>query len=291
MRAPSLVALAGPTRAPSAEEARLYDEGMKAFAAGDARGAEKSWKAGYALGHDPAFLVHIGEAEEKAGAPAEAVESYRRYLREAPDASDRADIEARLARLAPAAPAQSPASAGAAAPGPAPEPTGEFGATPPGAPAPAAPPAPAARPAAPAGTRVDVERPGGPGAAPDSGWNRYNVTAFVAAGASVLLLGTAAFFAAKASSDKDDVDRLVLYHDQSGTPDQYSAIASQYEQAMRDGPQHDHDAKVALIGAAGAAAVSVLFFVLDANLTPEPGVAIAPTGTGRGAQASWTWRF
>jgi hypothetical protein len=286
----ALVALAGPMRAPSAEEARLYDEGMKAFAAGDARGAEKSWRAGYAVGHDPAFLVHIGEAEEKAGAPAEAVESYRRYLREAPDASDRADIEARLARLAPAAPAPPPAPG---APGPAPEATGEFGGTPPpaGPPPPARPPAPGARPPAPAGTGVDVERPGGPAAAPDSGWNRYNVTAFVAAGASVLLLGTAAFFAAKASSDRDDVDRLVLYHDQAGNPDQYSAIAAQYEKAMRDGPQHDHDAKVALIGAAGAAAVSVLFFVLDAQLTPEPAVAIAPAATGRGAQASWTWRF
>jgi len=35
----------------------------------------------------------------------------------------------------------------------------------------------------------------------------------------------------------------------------------------------------------------VLFFVLDAYITPEPGVALAPAATGRGAQASWTWRF
>jgi hypothetical protein len=280
----ALLTLAGPTRAPSPEEQRLYDEGMKAYQAGDARGAEKSWKAGYGLGHDPAFLVHIGEAEEKAGAPAEAVETYRHYLREAPDASDRADIEARLARLAPAVPA--PAAGGATPQGtPTPaEPTGEFGASPPG------PVPPAAHPA-PAGARADTEGPGRPAAAPDSGWNRYNVTAFVAAGASVLLLGTAAFFAAKASSDGNDIDRLVIYHDQAGNPDRYSAVASQYEQAMRDGPQHDRDAKIALVGAAGAAAVSVLFFVLDAYITPEPGVALAPAATGRGAQASWTWRF
>src|SRR5262245_40110619 len=101
----TVVALAAPAaRAPSAEEQRLFDDGLRAFQAGDARAAEKAWKAGYAIARDPAFLVHIGEAQEKAGAPAEAVDTYRHYLREAPDASDRADIEQRIARLAPAAP-------------------------------------------------------------------------------------------------------------------------------------------------------------------------------------------
>ena len=90
----TLLALGGsPQRAPTPDELRLFDEGTHALAAGDARAAEKAWRAGYEIGHDPAFLVHIGEAEEKAGAPAEAIETYRRYLREAPDASDRADIE------------------------------------------------------------------------------------------------------------------------------------------------------------------------------------------------------
>ena len=77
-------ALAAPAaRAPSADEQRLYDEGLRAFQSGDARAAEKAWKAGYAVARDPAFLVHIGEAQEKAGAPGEAVDSYRKYLREA----------------------------------------------------------------------------------------------------------------------------------------------------------------------------------------------------------------
>ena len=116
-----LTALAAtPTRAPTAEEQRLYDEGLRALQAGDARAAEKAWKNGYAVARDPAFLIYIGEAQEKAGAPAEAADSYRRYLREVPDAADRADIEQRLARLAPAGtpPPQ---------PGPA-EPVGELGA-------------------------------------------------------------------------------------------------------------------------------------------------------------------
>src|SRR4051794_41968569 len=99
---------ASAARAPSADEQRLYDDGLRAFQSGDARAAEKAWKAGYAVGRDPAFLVHVGEAQEKAGAPAEAIDSYRKYLREAPDAADRADIEQRIVRLGGAAPAHAP---------------------------------------------------------------------------------------------------------------------------------------------------------------------------------------
>ncbi|MFL5305269.1 MAG: hypothetical protein ACJ8F1_08650, partial [Polyangia bacterium] len=138
------------SRPPTAAEQQRFDEGTRALGAGDARGAEKAFRAGYDAGHDPAFLVHVGEAQEKAGAPAEAVETYRRYLREAPDASDRADIEQRIARLAPgapAAPAQPPAGAAAATP---------------------APPPAGATPVAPASP--DAEKPGT--AEEDSGWNR-----------------------------------------------------------------------------------------------------------------------
>jgi hypothetical protein len=274
----ALLSLASPTKAPSAEEQRLYADGTRALAAGDARGAEKAWRAGYALAHDPAFLVPIGEAQEKAGAPAEALETYRRYLREAPDASDRADIEQRVARLGPAAPPVAPLPS---------EATGEFGGTPPEAPATAA-PRPRATPS------VDTEKPSSPVQTPDSGWNRYNVTAFVAAGATVLLLGTAAFFAAEASGESDDVNRLVNFRERTGAPDRYSAVASQYEQAMADGPRHDRYAKTALIAAAGTAVVSVAFFVLDAKLTPESSagatVALSPA-PGLGLIGGWSLRF
>ena len=281
----SLVALASPTKTPSAEEQRLFDEGTRAFAAGDARAAERAWLAGYAIARDPAFLVHVGEAEEKAGAPGQAVETYRRYLREAPDASDRPDIEARLARLAPAAPPPPPPPA--ATPGST-EQTGEFGGAPAsqGEPGPPAPAAPRTTPG------VDAEGPPARGPVEDSGWNAYNVTGFVAAGAAVLLLGTAGFFAAQAGSDADDVNLLIRYRDDAtGKPVAYSAVASQYERAMADGPRHDRYAKAALIGAAGAAVVSTVFFLLDAKATPEPAVAIAPTRTGLGAIGGWTWRF
>lgn len=273
---------ASPTRAPSAEEQRLYDDGVRAFQAGDARAAEKAWKAGYAVAHDPAFLVHIGEAQEKAGAPAEAADSYRRYLREAPDAVDRADIEQRLARLAP--PAAGPATPVPGTP-PAPDETpGEFG-TSPARPS-LAPPASATAPAG------DTERPGGPAQAEDSGWNRYNITAVATASAAVLLLGAAALYAAKASSDQSDVNRLLNYRDPAtGAPLPYSSVAPQYEQATADGPDHERAAKILLVASAAVAAVSITFFILDAKLGVTPAVAIAPDGRGVAASGGLQWRF
>jgi hypothetical protein len=280
------LALAGSaTRAPSADEQRLYDEGLRAFQGGDARAAEKAWKAGYALAHDPAFLVHIAEAQEKAGAPADAADTYRRYLREAPDAADRADIEQRIARLAPGAP--TPAAPTAAPPG---ETPGEFGASP---------PTPDLRPPAPPRTNrtpvpaADSERAPGPAPAPeDLGWNRYNITAVAAGSAAALLLGAAGLFAAQAGSDEDDVKRLINYRDAvTGRPLEYSVIADQYEKAMADGPRHARYAKIALVGSVVAAAVSAAFFVLDARLAAEPAVAIVPDGRGIAATGGVRWSF
>jgi hypothetical protein len=276
--------LANPTKAPSAEEQRLYDEGVRALSAGDARAAERAFKAGYALGRDPAFLVHVGEAQEKAGASADAADSYRRYLREAPDASDRPDIDARLARLGPAAPATP--SAGPAAPS---ETPGEFGAGPPTPPASAPSAAPASAP--PLAGPSDAPRAHA-GAEQDDGWNRYNVTAVIATGAALLLGGTAAFFGAKAASDADDINRLINYRDQNTeAPLAYGAVAAAYEKAVANGRDHDRYAKAALIAAGGAAAVAAVFYVLDAKLTEEPVVAIAPDGAGVAVSGGWRWRF
>ena len=272
--------LANPAKPPSPEEQRLYEEGARALATGDAPAAERAFKAGYALRRDPAFLVHLGEAQEKAGAAGQAAETYRRYLREAPDASDRADIEARLARLAPAGSA-TPATP----PSVAPEPTGEFGASPPAAP-PAASPAPTTAPS------VDTERPAAREASDDSGWNRYNTTAVIASGAALLLLGSAAFFGATAASNKDEVNRFVLYQDErTGAPLPYSAIAGKYEEAFDDGRRNDRLAKAALIAAGGAAAIAAVFYVLDAKLGQEPTIAVAPDARGVAVVGGWRWRY
>jgi tetratricopeptide (TPR) repeat protein len=289
----ALLALGGsPQRTPTPDEARLFDEGTHALAAGDPRAAEKAWRAGYEIAHDPAFLVHLGEAEEKAGQTAEAIDSYRRYLREAPDASDRADIEQRLARLAPAAPA--PAA------GPKVETPGEFGGTPAAsAPVPAA-PAGAAAPA-PNAAHVDTEGPAGKEqeGSGDSGWNRYNATAVIASGVTLALLGTAAFYGAEASSKEGDINRLVTFR---FPPPQYSSVAATYAKDMADGRSDAHTSRILLLTAAGTGLVAAVFFVLDAFRTPTEAppaapalpavsVSIAPSANGLGAQGAWSWRF
>jgi hypothetical protein len=291
----ALLALGGsPQRAPTADELRLFDEGTHALGAGDARAAEKAWRAGYEIGHDPAFLVHIGEAQEKAGAPAEAAESYRRYLRQVPDASDRADIEQRLARLGPAAPV--PAT------GVTVETPGEFGGTPPAnaatpttAPAPAA-AAPAAMPPAATTVHADAEHPAGK-EDEDSGWNRYNATAVIASGVTLALLGTAAFYGAEASSKENDINRLVMFR---FPPPAYSSVAAAYTSAMSDGRSDAHAARALLLTAAGTGIVAIVFFILDGVHAPDesqpapaapPALSLAPVGAGLGAQGAWSWRF
>jgi tetratricopeptide (TPR) repeat protein len=285
----ALLALGGsPQRTPTPDELRLFDEGTHALAAGDARAAEKAWRAGYEIAHDPAFLVHLGEAEEKAGQTAEAIDSYRRYLREAPDASDRPDIEQRVARLAPAAPAP--------APGPKVETPGEFGGTPPAsAPVPAAAPP---GPPAPNAAHVDAEGP----AAKDqeeSGWNRYNATAVIASGVTLALLGTAAFYGAEASSKEGDINRLVTYR---FPPPKYSSVAATYTKDMADGRSDAHTSRILLLTAAGTGLVAAAFFILDVVRTPAEAapaapalpavsVSLAPSANGFGAQGAWSWRF
>jgi hypothetical protein len=283
--AAALLALGGtPQRPPTPDEQRLYDEGARALAAGDARAAEKAWRAGYELQHDPAFLVHLGEAQEKAGAPSEAVETYRRYLHEAPAAADRAEIEARLARLAPPAPP--------AAPAPAVETPGEFGGTPVPAPAAALPPAAAQTAPTAAATSPVPPGPAQKVEPEDSGWNRYNATAMIAAGVTVALLGTGAFYAASAASHESDVNRLITFR---SPPTQYSAVASAYTSGIADGRHDAHVADVLLLTAAGTGAVSIAFFILDALHAPPPAavraVALAPAANGTGAVGGWSWRF
>jgi hypothetical protein len=289
--------LAAPGKTPSPEEQRLFDEGMRAFQAGNPREAERAWRAGYDAGQDPAFLVRIGEAEEKAGAPAEAAESYRRYLHAAPDAADRAEIEQRLARLGAAGvPAPPPAPAGDDVPGA----FGDGAAPATGAPSPPASEAPGS-----ARAHDDEVAAGRRGDEEPSGWNALNITAWVSTAATVLLLGTAGYFAASAASNKDDVNQLLRYSDPStGVRLEYQDVAQRYQDAIRDGRHNDRVAKIALIGAGVTAALATVFFILDETRAPEDrhaagaartglglGLGLLPDGAKPGAAASLSWRF
>jgi hypothetical protein len=301
----SLWLAAAPGKAPTADETRLFDEGMRAFQAGNPREADKAWRAGFALGKDPAFLVRMGEAEEKAGQPAEAADSYRRYLRAAPDAADRTEIEQRIARLAPAGDAAAAAGASATTAG-APETPGAFGA---GATASGTVPgAAAATPATPTGSAAparDDETANRPGADDEErGWTPYNITAWVATGASVLLLGVSGYYAASAGSSKDDVNQLLRYQNpETGAPLEYQNVATRYQNAISAGQRDDRRAKDALYVAAGAAVVATTFFILDSIMRPEEpharrepvrprqagpqvGLQIAPARTGEATGAT-----
>jgi hypothetical protein len=289
---------AAPMGAPTPEEERLFAEGLRAFDAGDGRAAETAWKQGYSLRRDPAFLVRIGEAQEKAGAPQEAAESYRRYLREAPDAADRAEIEQRLIRLTPGLPATGPGSQSKTAnpdqgsiPSPTPTPTPALpenqwpAKAPPGVvPAAAVPPA----------VDPEIQRRPARGQQEPSGWNVYNATAWISLAATVALLGTAGFYGASAASKKDDVNRLVTYRDpDTGAPIEYQSVAARYQSAVDEGHHDDHMAKVFLLTAAGTAAVATTFFIINGLRESPAGVAVAPDERGRNLAVvgSWSWRF
>lgn len=280
---------AAPTGAPTPDEQRLFAEGQRALDTARPRDAITAWKAGYELRRDPAFLVRIGEAQEKAGLPSDALDSYRHYLREAPDAADRAEIVQRIARLdagtVPAKPAE-----GTPPPSSSPEVPGNFpGATAqaPTAAAPAPPPGPGHAPPA-----TDEETARRAAAEDDEGWNFARATAWVSVAVTAGFLGVAGFYAASAASNKDDVNRLLAYRDeQTQVPLSYNMVAQQYEEAFREGRRNDSRAKLMLVLAGGTAVIATTFFVVDKTRTSRPEIALFPDGTRLGLFGSWRWRF
>ena len=117
------------------------------------------------------------------------------------------------------------------------------------------------------------------------------MTAMISSGVAVLLLGTAAFYAASAASDADDVNRLVNYRSEIGRPLTVLGRRRPVRQATADGSVHDRNAKIALSQPGAPRRTRPCFFVLDAKLGGEPAVAVAPAGAGVAATGGWTWRF
>jgi len=286
-------------RPPSADEQKAFAEGVRLMQAGDAAGAARAFQSGYDAGHDPAFLVRLGEAQEKAGAPAAAAASYRRYVSESADAADAEDIAARAQRLAPVSPAPTAAQPAASASASTPAAT----AVPPAHPADAAagsaavsPPAPApsasvtTAPVPAAVPKVDEEeslrafRDENP--APRS---RLNVAAWVGTGVTVALLGVAAFYGAKAGEKAGDVDRLTSNFDpNTDLPSEYAGVADRYKAAVRDGKHDERVAKGFAIAAGATALTSAALFIIDAVRKPDdaggkPHASLAPLVTASSA--------
>lgn len=282
---------AAPTHAPTAEEQKAFAEGLRAYETGDARGAERAWKAGYALARDPAFLVRIGEAQEKAGAPKEAVQTYEQYLRESPDAADRADIEARVRRLAP--PDQVRASTEGDAPGEAePGVLSPDQAKPANSEAPMATPAPATSPPRRAQARDDGHEELVPLIEEEQERSTTNVAAWAGTGVTVVLLGVAAFFGARAAEHAGDANRLLLHSDETtGVPLDYATYGRQFEDEVRDGQRADRLAKGFLVAAGVTAVASTVLFILDAR-AEKTAPTVARRGGGlRLAPAGLLWSF
>ncbi len=269
-------------RPPSAAEQQAFAEGLQLFEAGDARGAERAWRAGYAAGHDPAFLVRIAEAQEKAGAAREAVRTYEQYLHESPDAADRAEVEARVRRLNPGGNDERPSRENEA--------DVPLGAMPPPAPGsrlplPGTPPSPATGPAAAPGGPPTTPAPAGLNQARDEGQNdlnpllmvgdeaprsRLNTAAWIGVGVTTLLLGVAAFFGASAADKSGDANRLLTFRDpDTGRPQEYGVRASQFEEDVRTGRRDDHLATGFAVGAGLTAVASAVLFVLDGPTSPS----------------------
>jgi len=281
--APGVAAARAGDRPPTADEQRFFADGVRLMQAGDATGAARAFQAGYDAGHDPAFLVRLGEAQEKAGTPAAAAESYQRYLRESPDASDRDDIEARVQRVSPgtvvkpvgdSAPAAASTPPAASIPSPAP----------PAATPAAVAPRPAAVPETDDEESLRAFRDENP-----TPHTRLNVAAWIGTGVTVALLGVAAFYGAKASDKAGDLDRLTSNFDpRTDLPAEYASVAAQYTADMRDGKHDDRLAKGFAIAAGGTALVTTALFIIDAvrHSDGEGGkahAAVAPLVTAQGA--------
>jgi Tetratricopeptide repeat len=93
--------VAAPTAEARKEAARKFEEGTRAFDAGDFTRAGEAFEAAYQLAPHEDPLWNAARAWHKAGEPARAANLYARYLHDAPpNARDRASATAALGQLA-----------------------------------------------------------------------------------------------------------------------------------------------------------------------------------------------
>jgi hypothetical protein len=77
----------------------LFEEGFKAFDAGDYETCERKFEEAYRTVPVPVVLLKVAECRKRAGAYHGAVDALERYLSERPDAPDRAAVEAQIADI------------------------------------------------------------------------------------------------------------------------------------------------------------------------------------------------
>jgi tetratricopeptide (TPR) repeat protein len=86
-------------RAESAEE--LYDEGQRAYDAGDYARAVDRWEASYQLSMEPGLLFNVAQAYRRAGNCTRALSSYRQFVTSDPTSDRRALADELVRELEP----------------------------------------------------------------------------------------------------------------------------------------------------------------------------------------------
>jgi hypothetical protein len=103
--APAVPAKASPTPrgkvtpALKKKASALFEEGFKAFDAGDYETCERKFEEAYRTVPMPVVLLKVAECRKRAGAYHGAVDALERYLSERADAPDRAAVEAQIADI------------------------------------------------------------------------------------------------------------------------------------------------------------------------------------------------
>ena len=110
-------------KADQARSKELYDQGSRAYKAGEYRRAVELFLAAYDLSRAPAILFNIAQAYRLDGACDQALTYYRRSLAEEPDAANRAEVEERIEEMKRCADQPAKQSAETREPEPAPPPS------------------------------------------------------------------------------------------------------------------------------------------------------------------------
>lgn len=247
-----------------AREARKHLKlGLKHAARGKHDKAIEALQVSYSLDPVPAVLFHIAEAHNARKEYKEALYYYRQYEKEEPKGARRRGVAAIIDALA--------AMEGEATAATPTEPP------PPAEPAPAPPPEPAPAPVAAPAPAADLTAPA---PAEEAGGGGLRLSAYIAGGAGLALLGAGGYYAWVAGQRSDELSELF-------------AEEGQWSPAYQETWDEGESARTRAIwlGAAGGAAVAagVVLYLLGRPERSSVEVGAAPAAGGGEVMARWTF--
>lgn len=256
-----------------AREAKKHVKaGLKLAKRGKLDKAIEELQVAYSLDPVPLVLFHIAEAHNSKKEYKEALYYYRQYAKEEPKAARKRGVPAiidALAAMVDETPAPAPGDEAAAKEPPAE--SGAASAAPPPA-APAEPPPPAAEPGPDLTARAPAESGGGGG---------LRVSAYIAAGAGVVLLGAGGYYAWVARDRASELSDL------------FGEEGGQWSQAYQDTWDEGESARTRAIwlSAAGGAALATgaVLYYLGRRDDGAVEVSAAPRSGGGEVMARWAF--